>query len=296
MTTFADAVAATADRVKVRTDTVGTGPVTLGATELLYQSMQLAFGGLGVCRSSYLMYSQTQWETGFCFYDFDSDPLTVARNVPMDGSSGTHTLVDFTAGDKYFVISPISSSGINTGVRNNMDAGVDEPPTANDDNTRGYGTGSLWRYGLQLWQCTSAASSAAVWKLLSSGSVVDADVKSTLVTTTDATPTLIGDAFPIYPDIGSNPIRHFTAYVYANEAATGDTAAWRVEVGLALDGSLIVVGTPEITQIFAAAGAAAWAVTVDYTASVMRLKGTGEVAKSIIWAVKLVHVFQIELG
>lgn len=46
--------------------------------------------------------------------------------------------------------------------QNNLDAST--PPSVTDDETTGYAFGSLWRVGLRVWQCVSAAAGDADWE------------------------------------------------------------------------------------------------------------------------------------
>ena len=88
------------------------------------------------------------------------------------------------------------------------------------------------------------------------------------------------------------------ANVIARENATGDSKSWEVTAHVvrgANAAATALVGTPTVTTLFNAAGAAAWAVavTADTTNGAIKFTVTGEAAKSIKWVTDIYSCVQV---
>lgn len=86
--------------------------------------------------------------------------------------------------------------------------------------------------------------------------------------------------------------------VVAREAATGDTKSWEFTCHIkrgANAAATAVVAAATVTVIANDAGAAAWALTVDAdtTNGALRVRGTGEAAKTIKWVSDMYAVSQV---
>jgi len=78
--------------------------------------------------------------------------------------------------------------------------------------------------------------------------------------------------------------------VVARDAATGDTAAWRIDATCKNDTGVnaAFLGTPTITPIgTASAGAATWAVSMATGTDSVAVRGTGEAGKTINWVARM---------
>lgn len=90
-----------------------------------------------------------------------------------------------------------------TNVLNNFD-GSQPAPTAINDESQGYQAGSVWVSGGDLYICTNAANSAAVWSIVGGGSVVDHDLIDVYIDTGNPQTSFSGSNISTKLNIGNS--------------------------------------------------------------------------------------------
>lgn len=126
-----------ADRVKETSATIGTGSYALVGAAAGFRTFVDGLGSGNPC--FYVAAAGTDWEIGIGTVT-DGAPDTLSRDTII-ASSNANAAVDWPAGEKtVFCDSPARNY---LPVRHNLSATV--PPTAADDASLGYGTGSFWK-------------------------------------------------------------------------------------------------------------------------------------------------------
>lgn len=94
-----------ADRVKQKTTTTGTGPLTLGSTVTGFLPFSSVCSNGDVFHYAVVHLTTGAWETGLGTYN--SSGGTISRS---EISSSTGSTIDFTSGDKEIFITPIANN------------------------------------------------------------------------------------------------------------------------------------------------------------------------------------------
>lgn len=234
------------------------------------------------------------WEYGIGTWDHVNGEL--ARTLVLS-SSNSNNAVNWSAGTRSVFITPSAALMVLATMKHNLNAGA--APTASDDETAGYDTGSFWIYGSDISVCTDPSTSAAVWtklaavsggKLPLDGAYTDGRETSSIDHTLnpvqghiysggtdvnimeggmwaaggaeeEAFFSMIGP--PNYLNLALIPYDCvFALDALVTAAGETDRKAWAVKVGGQKIGTTVTLGTPEITELFETAGSTAWTVNV----------------------------------
>jgi hypothetical protein len=146
-----------ADRIKETTATTGTGSYSLAGAVAGFQTF---VAGVGSGNSvHYVVENGTDWEIGVGTVT-DATPDTLTRTTII-ASSNANAAVNWTTGGKTIFCTPPARNLDIATARHNFNATT--APTGSDDNSLGYGMGSLWvdQVGYAIYQCTDPTPSAA---------------------------------------------------------------------------------------------------------------------------------------
>ena len=327
------------DLVEQISTTTGTGAYSFTSTPAGRRS----FAG-AVTDGAVVSYVATDDAGGFeiGIGTWSSGGATLARTKVLV-SSNSNNAVSWTAGSRRVYLTPHSEAiGFVGGVRHRMDLPSSAPSTS-DDNTLGYGPGSLWikndtgsgDFGVYL--CRTAGTGTALWTRLAvvanygtdsallflsadaifqgNGSIAlarcynqnangisvgghesaasnyyaDGYVGLTLAAhTSDATPANLGPRTVYTANnvlyVENDGVLLFEALVTASSGT--DRKTWKVQASASADSSgTVTIDDVTVTEVFATAGASAWALAVvSPDVNDVTLEATGAAATTIAWS------------